>query len=260
MFMRIIRTKPLEKSLNDFIKSSSISGIFWRSSEIAAMSSLKLERPTLDLGCGEGTFASIVFDGKIDMGLDISAQAIEKAKKNNVYKIYIVADAHNIPLPDKSVNSVFSNSVFEHIFNLSRVIKEIGRILKKGGRLAFTTHAPSSKNYFGVVILKRMKLHKLADWYYKYYLLRHQLCVTWSLKKWEEELQKADLKMIVSKQIISPKIAFWYELFLPISFFQHRIPILKINLLSRALFRIIDPGYRSTYQNGRNYYIEAVKL
>jgi len=258
--MEEIQTKPSDRSINRFIGSSSVSGAFWRSSEIAVMSGLKLKKPVLDLGCGNGRYADIVFDGTIDIGLDISHRAIKEARKNNVYGKYIVSDANNIPLPDKSVNSVFSNSVFEHISDLKPVIKEVGRILSKGGHLVFTTHAPLSKRYFGASLLKKLRLDKLAFWYKNYYLHMHQLKTTWSLKRWREELGRAKLKIVVSKETISPGTAFWYELFMPISFLQNRLPVLKKNSLSRTIFRIINPDYKSTCKNGRNYYIEAVKL
>src|SRR6266542_2974275 len=140
MAKEIIKAKPLKKGISDFIKIASVSGIIWRSWEIAALSKIVLKRPVLDLGCGDGKFSKIVFAQKLDYGLDISDLNINKAKKNYAYLEYFVASAANIPLPKQSVQTVFSNSVFEHIKNLDPVLSEISRILKPGGELIFTTH------------------------------------------------------------------------------------------------------------------------
>lgn len=46
----------------------------------------------------------------------------------------IVADAHNLPIPDNSADGVISNSVLEHMHNPFRAVEEIYRILKPGGK------------------------------------------------------------------------------------------------------------------------------
>ena len=45
----------------------------------------------------------------------------------------ILADAHDIPLPDKSIDAVICKSLLEHTKNPQKVMDEIFRILKKGG-------------------------------------------------------------------------------------------------------------------------------
>jgi ubiquinone/menaquinone biosynthesis C-methylase UbiE len=45
----------------------------------------------------------------------------------------ILADAHNIPLADESIDAVICKSVLEHMKNPFKVMEEIYRILKGGG-------------------------------------------------------------------------------------------------------------------------------
>ncbi len=45
----------------------------------------------------------------------------------------ILADAHNVPLPDNSIDAVICKSVLEHIADPFKVMEEIYRILKNGG-------------------------------------------------------------------------------------------------------------------------------
>jgi SAM-dependent methyltransferase len=51
------------------------------------------------------------------------------------HNVDIVADAHNIPLPDNSVDAIFSLAVLEHVADPQKVVSEMYRVLKPGGYL-----------------------------------------------------------------------------------------------------------------------------
>ena len=60
----------------------------------------------------------------------------------------------NIPLPDKSIDIIYSISVFEHVNQLGLLVKEIYRVMKDEGRLIITfdvslneSHELSKKSY-----------------------------------------------------------------------------------------------------------------
>lgn len=46
----------------------------------------------------------------------------------------ILADAHNLPIPDNSADAIICKSVLEHVENPFLVVEEIYRILKSGGK------------------------------------------------------------------------------------------------------------------------------
>lgn len=56
------------------------------------------------------------------------------------YNPTIVGDAHNVPLPDGSVNAVVSLSTLEHLEDPKRAVEEIYRILSAGGKSLVYTH------------------------------------------------------------------------------------------------------------------------
>lgn len=52
--------------------------------------------------------------------------------------VKIVADVSNLPMPDNSVSQIICDNVIEHVKDPGQVIKEIGRVLEKGGSAYFT--------------------------------------------------------------------------------------------------------------------------
>lgn len=256
--MQVIKSNSLKPSLNLILNNSSISGVIWRSAEIAALSEKAMKRPVLDLGCGDGRFTKIMFNERLDWGVDISEKEIEKARQKGSHIHYLVSAAHSIDLPSNSIQTVFSNSVFEHIPNLNGVLREISRILKPGGELVFTTHAPSSKNFFGAIFLRKLGLSPLAKFYEKVFVNQLQLATLWSRKRWEKELTKVDMQIENFEEMTTPLSAFWYEFFMPVTFIQNRVPIFKKIPLAKIVFLIIRPNLGSI-KNGRNYFIRARK-
>lgn len=256
----IVKPRPVKEVVQTFINRATISGTIWRSHEVAALAGLKLYRPILDLGCGNGTFAKTIFSGKIDYGLDVSRDEIAKARRNKAYKNYIVSDAHVIPLADKSIQTVFSNSTFEHIPGLEGVLAEVSRILMPRGELIFTTHSPASKDFYGVKILRKLELGILAKIYERVFSNMLQLETTWSLKTWKRNLLNAGLKVEETKTMVSPRIAFWFEFFLPFTYFQNRLPFLKKIRITKLVLLIIRPNYYESSRNGRNFFIRAKKI
>ena len=97
----------------------------------------------LEIGCGNGR-DSLYFTkkGLEVVGIDISAKAIALAKKNKekVLKNKILlkslhfkkADAEKLPFPDEYFGGIYSIAVL-HSTNLRKSIREIFRVLKKGG-------------------------------------------------------------------------------------------------------------------------------
>lgn len=97
----------------------------------------------LDIGCGGGGKTAYIaknYDvGKI-YGIDISANFIEKAKKFskslNLTNIeFLLCNAENLPFPDESFDFVILFDTFEHLKNPIKVLKEIKRVIKKGGEV-----------------------------------------------------------------------------------------------------------------------------
>jgi ubiquinone/menaquinone biosynthesis C-methylase UbiE len=112
---------------------------YWRAQEFSlfARHLSGLTRPLMDFGCGDGSFASVLFQ-EVEYGVDHDPEALQAAKKYGLYCKHIQSIGGQIPLPDSVVSSVISNSVLEHVIQLDRILGEIHRVLKKDGILMFT--------------------------------------------------------------------------------------------------------------------------
>jgi SAM-dependent methyltransferase len=97
---------------------------------------LELPAPTLDLGCGDGHFASIAFQRQLEVGLDPWAGPIREAARRGAYRSLVRADGSRIPFPSATFASAVSNSVLEHIPRIEAVLEETARVLQPGAPLA----------------------------------------------------------------------------------------------------------------------------
>lgn len=123
------------------------------------------ESRVLDLGCGfRGSFLREIFP-KISsgVGLDISVS-------NNSDNEKIIIQVHDLNEPLLFSNDEFdivtSLANLEHLENPARVLREIQRVLKPGGRLLLTTPSTCAKpvleflSLIGLVSRQEIKDHK----------------------------------------------------------------------------------------------------
>lgn len=128
-----------EDSQITYVEYESLAHSFWRAQELSLFSMHKdlLLRPLLDLGCGDGSFASVLFE-EIDYGLDNDPCAIRIAEGYKIYHSLLQTTESSIPLGDDAVNSIISNSVFEHLTDVNGMLSECHRVLRDGGIMIFT--------------------------------------------------------------------------------------------------------------------------
>jgi SAM-dependent methyltransferase len=99
-------------------------------------------KTVLDLGCGNGeSVVVLVHKGARVIGMDISPELINLASRRVEMQCtgfpkpqLLVRSAYETEIPDASVDVVLSNAVLHHL-DLPTVLTEIGRILKRNGRL-----------------------------------------------------------------------------------------------------------------------------
>jgi SAM-dependent methyltransferase len=160
----------------------------WRSQELTLFEIHKgyLERPCLDFGCGDGSFASMLFDN-IDYGLDIDQNALKTAHQYGIYRTLACFDGTQLPVKAQALGSVFSNSVLEHAEDLEGALSGISHSLRPGGYFLFAVpvmrFAEHLKHFFGRKESDRIN----QRWYH-----RHLYSTEW----WRELLVKYGFEIV----------------------------------------------------------------
>lgn len=102
-------------------------------------------KKTLELGCGTGAYTEIFAKEKwhltaTDLVPELAEATKKRAAKNKGSRSLkiAVADAKKLRFADKSFDTVIGNSVLHHIIPVEQGLKEIFRVLKPGGKIAFT--------------------------------------------------------------------------------------------------------------------------
>ncbi|MBE2217516.1 MAG: class I SAM-dependent methyltransferase [Ignavibacteria bacterium] len=109
----------------------------------------------IDAGCGNNSLV-YEFEGIAPNGLGID-EVIHPDILTSKDK-FINSSLEKIPFEDNSVSLITANMVVEHIVNIDRVLREIKRVLKPGGKFIFRT---TNRNYptlfAGNLLPKKMK-------------------------------------------------------------------------------------------------------
>lgn len=129
-----------------------------------------LPGPILDIGCGDGHFATVALEKPVDVGIDPCWGPLLEAKKRQGYRMLVRGDAGRLPFPDAYFGSAFSNSVLEHIPQIEPVLSETARVLKPGAPFIFCGPNHRFLNNLSLSnFLDRLGLVPLGDIYRNYF-------------------------------------------------------------------------------------------
>lgn len=103
-------------------------------------------KKVLEIGCGIGAFARILFERGFDVeATDISAYILKKAKKNQPNIDFKVLDIEKNTLSENKFDYIFALEVMEHLKNPIKALKNSKKMLKRGGTLVFSTPYPTKE-------------------------------------------------------------------------------------------------------------------
>lgn len=134
----------IKDKLNFSLKTVGDMALKRRAKKIIEGLDLKKGERILEVGCGNGYYLSLLnrLDLNLDLtGIDIDQPALIDAAKfigDRSVKL-ILADGSKIPFPGSSFDKVVMSEVIEHVEDEEAVLKEVFRVLKKGGVLSLTT-------------------------------------------------------------------------------------------------------------------------
>jgi len=97
----------------------------------------------LDIGCGPGIhLKKYIQRGAKSTGIDISNKMIFLAKEYCPKGKFYVGNANKLKFKNNYFDIVTSSLMLDHIKNLDKIIKEVNRVLKKGGLFIFSVPHP----------------------------------------------------------------------------------------------------------------------
>ncbi|MEG4483661.1 class I SAM-dependent methyltransferase [Microcoleus sp. D2_18a_B4] len=104
----------------------------------------------VDVGCGAGNsvdfFKELLAESTwIDVDIAESPE-VQQRKRSDA--IFMEFDGINIPMPSDSIDLVFSRQVLEHVRYPEALLKDMARVLKRGGYLVGSTSHLEPYHYF----------------------------------------------------------------------------------------------------------------
>jgi SAM-dependent methyltransferase len=119
----------------------------------------------LDIGCGSGgatrAAARIVGPEGMVVGIDLSPECVEAARERTPEEMPVLfraGDAQMMPsVPDRTFDCVVASMMLEEVADLPRLLHEVRRVLRPGGRFvasvaAFDRLRPIDASFMGMVI------------------------------------------------------------------------------------------------------------
>jgi len=128
----------------------------------------------LELGGGMGTdLAQFAAAGSRVTDYDLSLGHLDLASENfrlrGLSGGFVHGDGEHLPFPDSTYDVVYSNGVIHHIPDTRRVVDEIYRVLRPGGKAIVMVYAESSLQYWLELVvnqglhLQHLKLYSMGE-------------------------------------------------------------------------------------------------
>ena len=150
----------------------------------------------LDFGCGDGVFSSILLESPVFVGVDLDYRELISAKHYQRHLSLTNSSGAALPFKNNCINTIFSNSVLEHIPDISSNLRELRRVLSKNGHFYLTV--PSNKfdqASIIYIILRKLNFDKFAEkfrvQYNKFWKHYHY----YSISKWQEVFELSGFKI-----------------------------------------------------------------
>lgn len=118
----------------------------------------------LDVACGPGVVAAGAHArGAAVTAVDIAPNMIAQGQKTNPGPDYRQGDAEDLPFDDSSFDAVVCNFGVLHFPDPDRALAETFRVLRSGGRLAFTDWCPPKESPYFSILVGAIQTHGTMD-------------------------------------------------------------------------------------------------
>jgi ubiquinone/menaquinone biosynthesis C-methylase UbiE len=122
-------------------------------------------KSVLEIGLGQGADSMQIIDrGGQYYGIDLTDESVRRLKERFALfqKPYVEiskANAQHIPYPENFFDIVYSHGVIHHSPEINKIVNEIHRVLKPGGKAVAMLYHKNSFNYcISILVLRRVGL------------------------------------------------------------------------------------------------------
>ncbi len=99
-------------------------------------------RCAMDIGCGDGNGLLLV-KATHRIGIDFSIEMLKRHYEKLRSGTFILGDCERLLLPSKSIELAMCSFVLDHLHDIPTFLKEVYRVLTKGGLFILSLHTPS---------------------------------------------------------------------------------------------------------------------
>lgn len=210
-------TKFKKDFFYNYLKEAPLPLAIERSFECEILSKQEFNPPVLDIGCGDGIFSYVLFDEKIDVGIEPNERELKRAKEYGIYKELIKCSGDSIPKESGSFNTIYSNSTLEHIPDLLPVLKEAHRLLSSQGKFYVTVPTDLFDHYTIIYqFLSFLRLNLIREHYKVFFNKFWKHYHYYSPEKWTILFKKAGFEVVDSQEYGSEGICILDDLLVPL--------------------------------------------
>lgn len=191
----------------------------------------------MDFGCGQKPYRSL-FSVNEYIGVDYENPGHPHVNES----IDVFYDGKTLPFADEFFDTIFSSEVFEHIFNLEEILKEVNRVLKTGGLLLITCPFAYCE-------------HEIPNDYARYtsFAMRHLITkngfeIVDQIKSGNSIESIAQLKLMYLHQHIYPRLK--------------KIPVLRsaFRIITYTLINVVTNISSRIFPQGKDLYMSNILL
>ena len=114
----------------------------------------------LDIACGPGITAGVADErGVRTVGIDFSPAMVAIARQLHPALTFAVGDAEDLELPDATFDAAVMNFGLLHLARPEKALAEAARVLRPGGRFAFTVWARPEEAVAFKIVLDAVSAH-----------------------------------------------------------------------------------------------------
>ena len=163
---------------------------FWRIIELQEVRRhLPLQGPVLELGCGDGAFTALT-GMHVDLAIDAQPQAVARAgTRRETYERVMQLDVRDLRADEVGrFQTIFSNSVLEHVAGLEHVLGSLRELLLPGGQLVVTVPLREMNEHLATTLSAYTRARQAQ--------LEHRNL--WTLEGWRESLTSAGFAAVTA--------------------------------------------------------------